>query len=192
MSCELHWVVSSVSCLPSLTLVSVCALCVVQEWVRRDIVEWLRWLKNSIGFDGWRFDYVRGWPGHFAKQYIDETTPEMAFGEYWDACSYSGQLCRAELQLVVELFVELGAGASSAGWAESRGLCSLGPLLLSAEIRLAADSHTPVLLPAWPALRLQAECSTTTRMATGRLLAGAEQAVRGMIHPPVPQLALLP
>lgn len=103
-------------------------------------MEWLRYLRNSIGFDGWRFDFVRGWPGHFAKQasagrgfgwcmalrqplsvrpvpcpfpppsphmrartlsrapwspasappqYIDETTPEMAFGEYWDSCDYS-------------------------------------------------------------------------------------------------------
>jgi len=59
-----------------------------QEWVRRDIIEWLRYLRN-IGFDGWRFDFVRGWPGHFAKQYINETTPEMAFGEYWDSCDYT-------------------------------------------------------------------------------------------------------
>jgi alpha-amylase len=22
-------------------------------------------------------------------QYIDETVPEMAFGEYWDACDYT-------------------------------------------------------------------------------------------------------
>ena len=30
-----------------------------QERVRRDIIEWLRFLRNSIGFDGWRFDYVK-------------------------------------------------------------------------------------------------------------------------------------
>lgn len=31
-----------------------------QERVRKDIAEWMRWLRNSIGFDGWRFDYVKG------------------------------------------------------------------------------------------------------------------------------------
>ena len=31
----------------------------LQERVRKDISEWLRYLRNSIGFDGWRFDYVK-------------------------------------------------------------------------------------------------------------------------------------
>lgn len=31
----------------------------VQERIRKDIAEWMRWLRNSIGFDGWRFDYVK-------------------------------------------------------------------------------------------------------------------------------------
>lgn len=30
-----------------------------QEFVRRDIKEWLNWLRNDIGFDGWRLDFVR-------------------------------------------------------------------------------------------------------------------------------------
>lgn len=30
-----------------------------QERVRKDIIEWMRWLRNSIGFDGWRFDFVK-------------------------------------------------------------------------------------------------------------------------------------
>lgn len=60
-----------------------------QERVRNDLIEWMRYLRNSIGFDGWRFDFVRGYSGTYAKQYIDATVPEMAFGEYWDACDYS-------------------------------------------------------------------------------------------------------
>lgn len=32
-----------------------------QERIRRDISEWMRYLRQSIGFDGWRFDYVKGW-----------------------------------------------------------------------------------------------------------------------------------
>ena len=30
-----------------------------QDFVRRDIKEWLNWLRNDIGFDGWRLDFVR-------------------------------------------------------------------------------------------------------------------------------------
>lgn len=30
-----------------------------QEFVRKDIKEWLNWLRNNIGFDGWRLDFVR-------------------------------------------------------------------------------------------------------------------------------------
>lgn len=60
-----------------------------QERIQHDISEWMRWLRNSIGFDGWRFDYVRGYSGQYAKIYIDATVPEMAFGEYWDSCEYT-------------------------------------------------------------------------------------------------------
>jgi alpha-amylase len=30
-----------------------------QERVRKDIIEWMRYLRNSIGYDGWRFDFVK-------------------------------------------------------------------------------------------------------------------------------------
>lgn len=30
-----------------------------QERIRKDLAEWMRYLRNSIGFDGWRFDYVK-------------------------------------------------------------------------------------------------------------------------------------
>lgn len=30
-----------------------------QDKIRRDIIEWLLWLRNSIGFAGWRFDFVK-------------------------------------------------------------------------------------------------------------------------------------
>ncbi len=60
-----------------------------QERVRRDIIEWMRWLRNSIGYDGWRFDFVKGYDGKWVGEYVNSTVPEMAFGEYWDTCSYS-------------------------------------------------------------------------------------------------------
>ncbi len=30
--------------------------------------------------------------GRWVREYVDATVPEMAFGEYWDTCSYSGAL----------------------------------------------------------------------------------------------------
>ncbi len=33
------------------------------ERVRSDYVEWLKFLRNSIGFDGWRLDFARGYLG---------------------------------------------------------------------------------------------------------------------------------
>ncbi len=32
-----------------------------QERVRQDITKWLKYLRGSIGFDGWRFDFVKGY-----------------------------------------------------------------------------------------------------------------------------------
>ncbi|EFJ47473.1 hypothetical protein VOLCADRAFT_74960 [Volvox carteri f. nagariensis] len=60
-----------------------------QERIRNDIINWMKYLRNSIGFDGWRFDFVRGYLGSYCKTYIDETVPAMAFGEYWDSCEYT-------------------------------------------------------------------------------------------------------
>ncbi|EFN55550.1 hypothetical protein CHLNCDRAFT_31136 [Chlorella variabilis] len=60
-----------------------------QERIRKDIAEWMRYLRNSIGFDGWRFDYVKGYEGRWIGEYVNATVPEMAFGEYWDTCSYT-------------------------------------------------------------------------------------------------------
>lgn len=57
--------------------------------VREDIKAWMKWLRSSIGFDGWRFDFVKGYSGDFVKEYLDATVPEMAFGEYWDTCEYT-------------------------------------------------------------------------------------------------------
>lgn len=84
-----------------------------KEQVREDLKKWLKWLRNSIGFDGWRFDYVKvcilgwstivcmclckvytppqmqGYDGKWTKEYIDASVPLMAFGEFWDCCDYT-------------------------------------------------------------------------------------------------------
>ena len=60
-----------------------------QEFVQKDLVEWLNYMKKSIGFNGWRFDYVKGYAGKFTRAYIDGSVPELAIGEFWDSCDYT-------------------------------------------------------------------------------------------------------
>ncbi|XP_073269972.1 alpha-amylase 3, chloroplastic isoform X2 [Primulina huaijiensis] len=60
-----------------------------QEFVRKDIKEWLDWLREEIGYDGWRLDFVRGFWGGYVKDYLDSSEPYFAVGEYWDSLSYT-------------------------------------------------------------------------------------------------------
>lgn len=59
-----------------------------QDFVRKDIITWLQHLRK-IGYDGWRFDFVKGYKGEFTRIYVDESVPQLAVGEYWDSCSYT-------------------------------------------------------------------------------------------------------
>lgn len=52
--------------------------------VRNDISTWMNWLKNTIGFDGWRYDYVRGYSGYYNGVYNDATNAYFSVGELWD------------------------------------------------------------------------------------------------------------
>ncbi|KAI3970645.1 hypothetical protein MKX01_024292 [Papaver californicum] len=60
-----------------------------QEFVRKDLKEWLCWLRNEIGYDGWRLDFVRGFWGGYVKDYMEASEPYFSVGEYWDSLSYS-------------------------------------------------------------------------------------------------------
>ncbi|KAJ9172160.1 hypothetical protein P3X46_015432 [Hevea brasiliensis] len=60
-----------------------------QDFVRKDLKEWLCWLRDEIGYDGWRLDFARGFWGGYVKDYIDATEPYFAVGEYWDSLSYT-------------------------------------------------------------------------------------------------------
>ncbi|XP_051145899.1 alpha-amylase 3, chloroplastic isoform X2 [Andrographis paniculata] len=60
-----------------------------QEFVRKDIKEWLQWLRKEIGYDGWRLDFVRGFWGGYVKDYLEATEPYFAVGEFWDSLSYT-------------------------------------------------------------------------------------------------------
>jgi hypothetical protein len=44
-----------------------------QDFVKNDIIEWMRWLQREVGYDGWRLDYVRGFSGTHVKTYMEST-----------------------------------------------------------------------------------------------------------------------
>lgn len=47
--------------------------------VREGIVDWMKWLHEAQGFQGWRFDFVRGYAAKFSKEYIERTVGKDAF-----------------------------------------------------------------------------------------------------------------
>ncbi|KAK3237429.1 alpha-amylase [Cymbomonas tetramitiformis] len=60
-----------------------------QDFVRRDICEWMRWLRDEVNYDGYRLDFVRGFWGGHVKEYLEASSPSFAVGEFWDSLSYS-------------------------------------------------------------------------------------------------------
>eukprot|EP00899_Mesostigma_viride_P008546 jgi/Mesvir1/17693/Mv07873-RA.1 len=58
--------------------------------VQKDLSEWMGWLKSDIGFDGWRFDFTKGYAAWAVALYCRNTNPAFAVGEYWTTCIYGG------------------------------------------------------------------------------------------------------
>lgn len=55
--------------------------------VQRELSDWMNWLKNEVGFDGWRFDFVKGYAPSITKIYMQQTSPDFAVGENWNSLS---------------------------------------------------------------------------------------------------------
>uniref|UniRef100_A0A0C9RI29 Alpha-amylase n=1 Tax=Wollemia nobilis TaxID=56998 RepID=A0A0C9RI29_9CONI len=60
-----------------------------QDFVKKDIKDWLRWLRKSVGFQDFRFDFAKGFAAKFVKEYIEASNPMFSVGEYWDSCNYT-------------------------------------------------------------------------------------------------------
>ncbi|MBR4483364.1 MAG: starch-binding protein, partial [Paludibacteraceae bacterium] len=59
--------------------------------VQEHIKKYLLWMKNDIGYDGWRYDLVKGYLGKYTKIYNQAAGAYMSVGEYYDA-SYDALL----------------------------------------------------------------------------------------------------
>ncbi|KAH9549465.1 hypothetical protein CY35_10G021500 [Sphagnum magellanicum] len=96
-----------------------------QAFVRKDIKEWMKWLRNDFQFDGWRLDFVRGFWGGYIKEYIEATKPAFAIGEYWDSLAYEGgKVCYnqdSHRQRIIN-WINAAGGTSSAFDVTTKGI----------------------------------------------------------------------
>ena len=55
--------------------------------VQNNIKTYLSFLKQELGYVGYRYDMVKGYAGYYVGMYNDYSTavPEFSVGEYWDA-----------------------------------------------------------------------------------------------------------
>ena len=49
--------------------------------VRQEIKNWMNFLKNDVGFDGWRYDFVHGYDPIYNKEYNEATNTYFSVGE---------------------------------------------------------------------------------------------------------------
>jgi alpha-amylase len=52
--------------------------------VQEDTIVFMRFLKNELGFDGWRYDMVKGYSPYWVKYYNQQSNPVFTVGEYYD------------------------------------------------------------------------------------------------------------
>lgn len=58
------------------------------EKVQNELANWMKWLKHDIGYDGWRYDFSKGYGGKFVGIYNERTAPEFSVGELWSSLNY--------------------------------------------------------------------------------------------------------
>ncbi len=51
--------------------------------LQKGIITWLKFLQKEIGFDGWRYDYTKGYSGIYNRIYNEATQPYFSVGELW-------------------------------------------------------------------------------------------------------------
>ena len=52
----------------------------VQEYVKA----YLSWMRTEMGYDGWRYDMVKGYLGSYLSMYNQSSQPYFSVAEYWD------------------------------------------------------------------------------------------------------------
>lgn len=55
----------------------------LNPWALRQLSEWMNWLKQDIGFNGWRFNFVMCYSPEIIHKYMDNKCPNFTIGELW-------------------------------------------------------------------------------------------------------------
>lgn len=55
-----------------------------KAYVRDSIKAWMRQLRDNVGYDGWRYDFARGYGAAYILEYNRATAPAFAVAEIWD------------------------------------------------------------------------------------------------------------
>ena len=53
-------------------------------YVQQDVKAYMSWLKGDFGYDGWRYDFVKGFAPRYVEMYNNASKPYLSVGEYWD------------------------------------------------------------------------------------------------------------
>ena len=53
-------------------------------YVQDDCKAYLGWLRGDFGYDGWRYDFVKGFGAEYVGLYNEASSPYLSVGEYWD------------------------------------------------------------------------------------------------------------
>mmetsp|Transcript_15499 Transcript_15499/g.50958 ORF Transcript_15499/g.50958 Transcript_15499/m.50958 type:complete len:495 (-) Transcript_15499:35-1519(-) len=56
--------------------------------VRSAVKRWLAWLREEIGFEGFRFDYVKGFGAAFVGEYVSEAKGRLNVAEHWPEAAW--------------------------------------------------------------------------------------------------------
>ncbi|KAL4534490.1 hypothetical protein Ndes2526A_g05385 [Nannochloris sp. 'desiccata'] len=91
------------------------------EEVRLGLRDWLIWLRDYIGFEGWRLDFVKGYSPEAASWYIKNSLrspgKDFCVGEYWVDAAWSGSYLQytqdAMRQGLCDWMDEVGDGLSA-------------------------------------------------------------------------------
>ena len=55
------------------------------QYMKKQLIDWAKWLKNEIGFDSFRLDNLKDMRWDFAKEFADEFRENtFMVGEYWN------------------------------------------------------------------------------------------------------------
>ncbi len=113
--------------------------------VQEDTKIFLRWLRNEIGFDGWRYDMVKGYPARYVRLYNEASAPVFSVGEYYDG----------NRQLVTDWIDGTGSGPEKADASAAFDFPARYALIGAVETEryeLLADNGRPSgLIGWWPA-----------------------------------------